>query len=456
MGLRPSASTIATTDNYISFLDYHMPEIDPTLHYRYTGKDIFALFDELKQDEPTAQTAFSHYEMDYYYTNVLISTGATAGGAGQGITITIGAGDHIDGSTYPQPGQTVMFKNEQLAYIYSKDTSNATANTLTVYPLDDATLTIANGEYIAVITNMWAEESDQPLGTTPRMIKMTNNTQIFKKTYTISGSEMTNKVWVKVKGPNGQMEQRWMWAGWEASYQQYRVEVQGGMVFGKHVTNTILQGLTSFPGGGVGIPNATEGMFPFCVNQGATAQHTGGSGLFNIGQFDSLSKKWDKAYAPVNQQFWAGANLSIDWDNAWIDYNKDTGIDWSAIGGRADLALKYDFQKGIEKNGFKIIKTKWDTLTDPNGVGTTGFPFGDFGLFVPTGKYMNKGTGKMENPAKVRYKSMDDYSRKMEHWIISGAGPGAKQITIDKNSAYWRSEQAFEGFFPNKWTVVNP
>lgn len=453
---RPSSTAVPTTENYTSMLDVHMPEVDPKLYVRYAGKNMLALFEQMGRREKTEQSSYKHAEEEYLMENITVQSNATAGGAGQYIDITLAVADHYQGTSFPQKGMFVIFKSDNRAYIYSKDTTNATAHVIRVYPSQSVTLSVTAGETIAVFTNAYREKSDQPQGVTPRVISLTNNTQIFKETLDISGTEMTNKAWYYIEPANGRAG-GYMWGlkAWSNTYKRFMQIVEGGMVFQDHIDPTVPLATLAVTDGGVGNLATTEGMIPFIKNQGGLGHNTGGTSMWNMAQLDSVCKKLDKNYGSAENSLWSGFNFKVDWDNNVIDTMKAGSIIYGQFNGNKDMSIYFGFSS-IEKNGYTFHNKKYDVFTDPKGVGSAGFIYSDCAILIPVEKTMNKDKGGMVDPVRVRFKKLDTYSREMEHWLVGTAGVDNKQGQNDSMQAYYRCDRGFEGFAPNRFMFIQP
>lgn len=450
MALRPAATQEVTTDNYVSTLDLHQPDIRKELVVRYGGQTMTEFFELTSRMEPTTQTEYEHFEEDFIMWNVKASGSTGAGVAGATVVVTIHVDDH-DGSSgefsYPLVNELIQFTNDVIAIISAKDETTPGAHTISLTPLKAAESipAITANDLLLIFADAHAEGSAQPKGRTPRVINYKNNTQIFKESYEVTGSEMTNLAWVEVQDSAGRTGFLWYLKGEKDTYERYRVKKELGLLLNEKADNiAALAPNRTF--------TTTEGMLPFINNNGGIV-HNYTPGTFTLTNFDQIIKKLDKQFGSYENTVWMGIDIRQETDDFIMDLMKAGGVSYGAFNGDKELAIKLQFQS-LARLGYVFHFKTYKMFNHPNLLGTAGYKYPGHGIVIPMDNVKDAITREMSPSVRVRYKQVGPYSRDTEHWLTGSAFLKNKTDDVDVLRAHYRAECGFEGFGPNKFVHI--
>lgn len=440
----PSATQVATTDNYISSVtNIHKPEYRDMFARKYGRESLTGLIRLTGRFESVGQTNYQHFEEDYIHNNFRVENNIAAAGPGAAVTITIAAGYHLSGTTFPRVNDTIQLPNKQLAFIQAKSTAVPTAHTLTVAPYDPlVTLSFVTAQDYIIIGNTWAEKTGQPEGRTPLPIEYTNNTMIVKESYDISGSEATNRIWFEVfdeySGNSGWV---WRWKGESDTYRRMIDYCESQMLVSEKITNTAV--ITTGERG-------TEGILPF-IRSGGNVKNWTLAGGWTLTDFEDIIRRLNKVRGARENSVYMGIDLSLAFDNSIADFYQNGAISYGAFGGSKELAVAMGFSS-FTKSGYTFHHAKWDALNHERVFGSNNFKYPGMGIMIPVEK-TKLYNGEIDYPFAIRYKEMGGYSREMEHWY-TGAADGVYTNENDEIKCHYRAEWGFEGFASNRYYLI--
>ena len=442
----PASFQAIYSQDVISTFDIDKPEVYAKLILARAdqGLTYFHVIKALGFQMPVAQTTFRHYEDDFIHETFHSLNLVGAPGAGNDILITLEPGD-LDGSNrfYPRLQDLVLFHNEVTGVITNIDVSTPTAPVLTITPQESTADigAVAAGEELSIFSAQFDEGSDQPLGAFTGTLKYENNTQIIKEKLTVTGTEMTNQKWF-TELSNGKGIQSYYMKGQMDTDYRMALKMDGALLFSHRTTNPNLSS------------QSTEGLVPYITRVGNTRNYTAGS--FSVAKFDEAVKVLDKEYAPSYVCGLNGINLDIDIENALVDYFKDTNIQFAQkgavdtmFGRNANMEAAVGFKyliKGGRTFGFKRLQS----LSNPKLYGATGYTLPGLGVLIPMGYKKDKLTNTQMPTFGMRYKKLGKYSRIMEVFNISGAGPFQKVIETDIHNYNMRCDIGFHGMAGNQ------
>lgn len=450
MALRPSAFQVPTTDNYVSTLDVHKPDIRKELVVRYGGQTMTEFFELTGRQEPATQTAYEHFEEDWIMWNVKNNANVTQAVAGASAVLTLHADDHDGPSgefSYPVVNELIQLLNGVICIIEAKDTTTPGAHTITIRPLRaaDAIGTVSANDLIVIFSDAHAEATGQPNGRTPKEIHYTNNTQIFKESYEVSGSEMTNLAWIETQNSQGQAGYLWYLKGEKDTYERFMVKKELGLLINEKADNiAALAANKTF--------TTTEGVLPFINNNGGIV-HNYTPGTFNLTNFDKIIKQLDKNMGSYENTVWQGIDLRAECDDFIIDLMKAGGVSYGAFNGNKELAISLQFNS-LTRLGYTFHFKTYKMFNHPNLLGTSGYKYPGYGIIIPMDKTRDARTRELNPSVRIRYKQVGPYSRDVEHWLTGSAFLKNKTDDQDVLKAHYRAECGFEGFAPNKFVWI--
>tara|TARA_R110000851_G_scaffold47016_6_gene114371 strand:+ start:1168 stop:2535 length:1368 start_codon:yes stop_codon:yes gene_type:complete len=443
----PSAFQVATSENYVSTLSLHKPEVAEDFVSRYGDQSLMGFLDSVGAMAPVSQRKFEHYEDDWLHQN-FTAAAVTIAAAGTSITMANASSSNAaaDGSFFLRKGDIVQNKHGEIALCTVRSTTDATA---TLVPYKNAAWTpMAASDIYIIIGNEHEEGTGQPKGITPTANHYENNTMILKDSFEVTGSEATNKIWFKVNdAATGKSGYLWYLKGEGDTYKRFNNYCETQMLLGQVATNTNLPGTI-----GAGGISGTEGLVDF-MRSGNSQTYT--AGAFGTAQFDTMIKALDAQKGAKENTIWAGLDLSLDIDDSMMGTAQATngGVQYGAFNGNKEIALAFGFSS-FSRGGYTFHKKIYDTLSYSPMMGATGFDYAGMGLVIPGDAGRDAKTRESIPSLRVRYKEAGGYSRKMEHWLTGSAGLANPTNDEDNMKAHYRTERGFEGFANNRFALI--
>lgn len=426
------------------------------------GMSYFMLLKSLGFELPVAQDSYSHFEENFIH-NTFVTTTSTAavaapgGGVGASQTFVINSSS-IGGNNYVYPRQwdTIVFPDQTTASITVATPGVGTTNvTVIMNTATDGVPAVASGSEIVIISNGFAEGSDQPLGRISDTSEYTNYVQIIKESLNATGSEMTNQDWFdEYVGDNGASQEIISYVMKGQLDLDYRLNLfaSNALIFQKPTTSTNLVDASA-----ANRPiKTTLGLIPDILQRGNIVGYT--SGLFNVGKFDDCNRILDREFCADNVLAYLGFDLHTEAENTLVDYFKDTNIKYVAdsnFGGDEGLAASVGF-KSLKKGDRNFNFKRMGIFSHPKVGGAAGYDYSKMGLFLPLDMRKDAKTGVMMPSIGSRYKKLGKYSRKTEVWNVSGAGDGMKVIGADLANFYMRMHVGAQHIGVNRFILVRP
>ena len=451
----PSAFQVATTENYVSTLNVHMPEIAEDFISRYGEQSLTGFLESVGADAPTAQRKFEHYEDDWIHQNFL-QTGTPTIAVG-GTTITLNNAYSSDGTAAGafnvRLGDVIMNSYGELAIC----TNIPANNTRDLVPYNGAWTALVATDVLTVIGNEWHEGTNQPDGITPESNHYYNYTMIMKESFDVTGSEATNKTWFKVNDPStGQSGYLWYLKGEADTHRRFANYCETMMLQGKIATNTnaALQAVSGTATGnsiGAGGITGSEGLIEF-IRTGNTQTYSQVAG-FNLSDFDAMIRTLDTNRGARENTIWAGIDLSLAIDDGIAAMFAGGGVSYGAFNGAEELAVSFGF-KSFTRGGYTFHKKTYDTFNYLPMFGASGYNYPGMGMVIPGDMRKDSKTGSSMPSLRVRYKEAGGYSRKLEHWITGSSGLATPTNETDDMQVHYRTERGFEGFASNRFVLL--
>ncbi len=442
----PSAFQVATSENYVSTLNIHKPEIAEDFVSRYGDQSLMGFLEATGAMTSVAQRKYEHYEDDWLHQNFK-QTGAIAPVVG-GTTVTLDPTFSSDGtaagSFFLRVGDIVQNPAGEIALV----TARPTNDTATLVPYKNAAWTsLAATDVLIVIGNEHEEGTKQPAGITPTANHYENYTMIMKDSFEVTGSEATNKVWFKVNdAATGKSGYLWYLKGEGDTYKRFNNYCETQMLLGQVATNTNLPGTI-----GAGGINGTEGLLDF-MRSGNSQNYNQLAG-FNLTDFDSMIRTLDANRGAKENTIWAGIDLSLAIDDAVAAMFAGGGISYGAFNGAEELAVAFGF-KSFARGGYTFHKKVYEALSYQPMMGAAGYNYSGMGLVIPGDNGRDAKSRESIPSLRVRYKDAEGYSRKMEHWLTGSAGLANPTSDVDELRCHYRTERGFEGFANNRFILI--
>lgn len=426
-------------------------------------------------DAPTT----GHYEEDWQFDPVKINAVITpAGGAGQNAVLELhsdmmyNASQTANGvavlSSRIEAGKIIEFGLNVKAIVVSKNTTT-NPHRITVRPLSTtgnlATVgVLTGGASYAVHTNAHAEGTALPKGNIPRITKYTNTFQIVKVGGGVTGSELTNKLFVDFQSTEfngtifGKISDNMM--------VEFERDCGGALLFGSAIDN-----VTTFVDSvGLDLPVAgTEGAIDFARLYGHTPTYTIGS--YAMVDFDAVARIYRMEQVAARTLLCLqGFDLFAEVENLLYSENVEnrapmlmktfasqtqTPEEYSTPFEDASFSFYVGF-KAVHKSGYTWAFKSMTEFNDARGTALSTYNYTNRQIIAPIGYRPDSKTGKPAFLFGYEYKSLNGYSREVNIGRFGGVGPGGNIAMVPCTSptdylyAGMLSEIAFHGACPNQ------
>ena len=451
----PSAFQQATTENYVSSLSIHMPEVAEDFVARYGDQSLMGLLDAIGAKAPVSQREYEHWEEDFLHQNFKLSVGATIlqdGSQDLVVDVAFMSDGTVNGKSFLRVGDIIMNHHNELALVTEVGTGGASslANNATFratpYNAGNWTAT-ATSDVLIVIGNEYEEGTGQPKGITPTANQYKNSVAIMKESFEVTGSEATNKIWFQVTDPNtGESGYLWYIKGEADTYKRFMNYCETQMILGKKAANTNLPG-TINQGGITG----TEGLLDF-MRTGNTQSYNQLSG-FNLSDFDAMIRTLDTQRGAKENMMYCGIDLSLAIDDAVAAMFAGGGIQYGAFNGAEEIAVAFGFNS-FTRGGYTFHKKVYDMFNYSPMLGAAGYNYAGMGLVIPGDSQRDVRTREAIPSLRIRYKAAEGYSREMEHFLTGSAGLAQATDDIDNMKCHYRTERGFEGYASNRFMLI--
>jgi hypothetical protein len=444
-----SATLLASSDGTAANVPLHKRDVDEQLIKRYGDQGITGLMELLGSKKETTAQTFEHYEetlLHNHFTGTISSDVLTVD------TGFVDSGD-ASGNTAVRDGDLLLGADNVMYYVTGKDGGGAISQPednfeIKLVSTGDLAGSVSNQAY-AIVGNAYAERTGQPTGITPRVTQYQNKCQIIKESFTVSGSEATNAVYVKVNSPEMGSGYLWYLQGEADTYQRFQDYAELAMIIGQAGDSTLDDGATDGAGSTV---VTTEGLLPFIENKGQTMDL--GSSAITMADFDAAVKSLDKYRGSKEMALYAGINLSLDIDDLLASQGAYAagGANYGTFANNKDMALNLGFNS-FSRGGYTFHKKTYDLFNRPDLLGGTGFNYNGYGMCIPMDSQKDARSGEKIPSLRMRYKAANGYSREMEHWLTGSAVLQNKTNETDELRCNYRTERGFEGFAPNRFLL---
>jgi len=452
-----AVNSVYTNEIATSF-DILKPEVWATLMKSHGNQkaEYFTMLTSLGFKVASSNETYSHYEDDWIHETVGAIAPIVVGAAGADTTFTMSPAN-LDGSNrfYLREKDHLLLQNDVRVYVKDIDVSTPGAPVVTVSPFDVSKVaTVVAADEMAITSNSSDEGTNQPEGRFSGTRKYDNDLQIIKETLSVTGTNMTDENWfnrVGYAGEDGKAISAYYIKGQEDAEYRLALEMEGACLFGVRNDNPN----TTDPETGAQ-HKTTEGTYTYVENTGNPVNYTPGS--FTVSKFNEINKIADKEVSPDNYCGFLGIDIHDEFDDTFVDYNKDTNISFTSeiTGGKKKIDIGFDMLKKSGRNyGFK----RMPSFSNAKTYGASGYNYSSQAMFMPLG--MNKAldsNGRSEKLPTIgmRYKQLGSYSRFTEVWDVSGAGEGRKVTQNDSKNLFLRAHIGSHNMVGNQTILLKP
>ena len=403
-----------TNATFMSTFDMIKLDKEGELNKVFGSQRLTGIMEMFGMKKATTSSQYDWWEQNRIMPKIKATTAGAAAGAAT--TFTLAADDYLT-YTYDTPSQynsTVTKDNvpvrvgDQIAVRPASGTTsastlircivysvNASAHTFVAYPMDpaDSVAAIGTAEDIIIFSNAHGEGSAQPLGLTTKVTKRTNNTQIFKENYKITGTADGLKTYFKYNGSDyyGVM-------GEADTATRFANLKEMGMLYSDNTTNQTFQNLLAT----AGTPFATtQGVIPTVLERGNVYDYSSITGM-TIADFEDLVVTIDTQKGSKRNTLFTGLSLNIQLDRELRDQFKNGGVSYGTFTMDASKAVNLGFTT-FEIAGYVFDKKGLDAFNDLQTFGASGYNFKEEALMIPGEKISDPQTGVKVDPISIRY-----------------------------------------------------
>jgi len=450
-----SFSLAATTQNYltssqlISSYTKAKKEVDPNVVYRFGDDDlgIEELMMNLGQVKGVESLTFEHYEKDYIreLVNVVATTDEAAVE-----TLTV---QPTPNNVYDY-GSPSFYKNSSTEYganirendqveiggVRCKVTSvtyNASTE-FTVRSIDGSIIPSGETEVI-IVGNAWAEATDQPQGRETRLIKYSNNIQIIKDAYKVSGTAMGQMSWLEFQGSN-----KWYLEGIRDTRKYFANMCDLTMLVGEKITAT---------NGDFDNTSQMEGIIPSIENYGIDVSYSVGS--LSLTDFADLADAYAKNRGASENMILSGVKFKREVSDLLraSEGLKSGGVMYAGLGGE-DRAVNLGFES-FTYSGYTFHTKTLQAFNDPKSLGAASSVYKDYAIVMPTGNTtaFDFGQTAVNTPSvALVHQEVPGEDMGYAEFPIGGTG-GVFNTENDSMKINMRKRQSIELFGLNRFAI---
>lgn len=294
------------------------------------------------------------------------------------VDIVLSSADHEDSGarSFPVVGQTVVFEDESVGYVFVVNRATPGAHFVSVKPVNSGTNILAAavaGTTMVFYSNAQKEKSTETEGRIPKVSKVTNYVQTFREKYEVTDHAEQNEVEFTYKGQNFLYVK-----GIDDTMDRFMMQEDFGLLI-----NDSSESLTDAGGNAIQL---AKGLIPQITDNGITMEYFG----------DPDKSTIDDAVLLLNKNFGdhdyiIGQSLKVSQkQNNWlVDFakNGDNNISFNAFETR-EQALALNFTS-IFMEPYSFHFQTWDVFTHADTLGAGNMPYQDMMIFIPTGKTKN-------------------------------------------------------------------
>ncbi len=449
--------------NFVSAFDIHKPDVDPKLALRYGSQSLTGLMYYIGNVKETQALEYIHHEEDWIMPKIK-ATNPVGGSAGAAVTFTLDSSS-VD-SVNPQDPyvtgaseQTVPVREND--YLLIKPSSgtvgvstyirafvssvNTSAGTFVAAPTDEADTIPANSSAteIVILTNAHGEGSGQPKSLSTRTLKFTNQLSLFKDTLTVTGTEENIILWIDVEDEDGNTAPYYMLKGEDDTWRRFENFKELGLLLQEKITNPVITDAQLAADTPI---TTTEGLIPFILANGTTANYSGITG-FTLADHETLIKELDKQKGSKQNLFEVGIELSGQIDRELGDRFTAGAISYGNFNFDDAKRVSLEFDTYSIMN-YTFHKRTYDAFNDLQTLGAAGYTFPKDGMILPMDNrtLMDNGTRMSVPSLRIRY--LKDREMKVSFadlFEIDGT---------DKIDIRYLSQSGFEGTAGNRFAYV--
>ena len=468
----------AYVQNLVGLTDFFEPEVAMDVVRRFGGGvTLTILINSMDRWLPVAREEWKRFEEGQYHRPFTVNATTAASSAGAAVDMVLQAAQvDTNNQYYPRRGYIVGVQvgNDVELCIIQNVTRSGSTVTLSVQPFNSTvTLPVLNaGTELSILSHAKAAGTDQPDPSRMNYIDRDYRLQIIAETISADGTTITDQTWAKRFDDGSKVMNIWNpeFARVELLMDQYT----DGMAFlGRINNNSITQtanninSQTSTNGIGNTI-HTSQGLFTWNRSVGGEVQYTDGSwALTDLDEVEDYMRSQGINTATVMHLVGASLKRQIDAAaqgkiNSASGGELQLGVVNQYFGGSKSLSLSLGFDV-IKNTSFTHVFQVIDTFDNPWFMGAGGYNMTERGIAFPISDVpaLDETRTKIMLPnISLRYKQLNNYSRRREMWLNGAAGRGMYLTDYigqtDNLNAYWRSHIGLEALQMNQTVRYTP
>jgi len=362
---------------------------------------------------------------------------------------------------YAKVGQVVMIASEAslpLARVSLITGPVSNVYTVTLDAVQTGSLTgVTSDVTLIVVGSAWAEGSDQPTSSQSFWTKYNWQTQIFKETYELTGTQKTNAPqFMEVEYGDGRTKKMngFFYEGQDEAEYRLIKQIALSMIFGQAQNNG-------------NVPQTFSGLDAEIGARGYTAEIGATAGDFGVDDLRTIATEMSKRYSSnlfltwLTQELYSEINQDAQetgyFANANVNALNSSVADVFFGGNMSDVealtgTLTY---QGLIVDGYNFMLKQARFMQDPTTLAAVNNDaLRRRGWVIPLNK-MADAEGVLRNRIEMVYKEMNGYSRFME--ITDDGRASARKIgPSDVAKLYLSSDIGFDFFVLEQFTKLSP
>lgn len=453
--VKPSTAKTATIENYVNSTNLHKDDVYDQLINRYgpqrIADDLMVIHGSAR---PVAQTVFSHWEEEWIHEEAKVTATVTAGNTTKAVfTIDAAYIDATTGTPSIRVGDVLLLNGGQTGIVLASEndfrapeTATSAAGTVVVYPYVNwtaksaAELTAGTNAAVVARENVdFGKMGDEFL--TPKAMEYTNSTMIIDETYAAGGREMTNQIWINVRGVDGKAGYVWYYRGELDARNRFENYCDISGLVGQRASNTAL-----LQAGYTG----TRGYLNDLEQYAGRFEDDFSTNAPDVDDFRTMVKHLNKYRGSKENAWYMGIDLAnlvetaIAADVAYFSGGQNFG----AFNNNENTFVNLGFSS-MKVSNYRFALKTYDLFNHPKLLGADSMNYSKWGMVVPLDSVPDAKSGEMLPSLSTRYKELAGYNRMMEHFITGGVN-GVYTERTDGIYFNYRSERAFEGVALNR------
>lgn len=439
--LQPGGVSTSVNRQFVSDLSILKPQYFPQFIEKYGSQNYAQLLEALGMKGTVASKKFGHFETRgklHDSVKVLSFTGGASAGAAA--TVTIDTASIINSRSPIRVGEVV--ENSKNGKQYKVASVTTYPNIFTMTPLDhteliNATLLAADILLFRGIAEA-GEASTKFDSLTGLVEEKTFYTTEIREDFTITDRAKIEEMWFEVNG-----QPYYTYKGLDEAVRRFMNNKEFKLMFGKPLTNATAS-----------LNQGSTGLIPQIEAGGQLKTF---SGTFDIADFHELSRLADFNGGASEYHFLMDSYLRNQVDDGLFQNYTAGAIQWAAVGGSSEVAIKYGFDSikidGITYHLKKYLPFNMEAVYG-QALGTTTASYYNFtGVCIPVKDGRDAQTGDKIPSLRVVYNEVEP-GKELKVWET---GALAKVPTSDKMelNVHHMSYCGMQVFAANQFIKVN-